>query len=120
MPADATRARVLWAVLDTELPVNAVARAVGRSPAAVSQHLAKLRTVRLVRTREQGTQDLHRIKSSQIRQLVLDVVLRVDPIANAGVTARHRGDPPMVGQRAHTTADLTAAAPTSAIATGAR
>lgn len=63
MLADATRVRLLWALLDGELPVNSLARAMDKSPAGVSQHLAKLRMARLVRTRRQGTQVFYRIQS---------------------------------------------------------
>ena len=119
MLADATRVRVLWALLDTELPVNEVARAVVRPPAGVSQHLAKLRMARLVRTRRQGTQVFYRIENSHVRQLVLDVLFHVDHITSAGVPAHHRGDPTPIGRRTHATTDLTAAAPASSTATGA-
>jgi DNA-binding transcriptional ArsR family regulator len=93
MLADVTRVRVLWALLDAELAVNEVARAVGRAPAGVSQHLAKLRMARLVRTRKQGTQVFYRIENSHVRQLVRDVVFHVDHITNPGVPEHHRGDP---------------------------
>lgn len=120
MLADATRVRVLWALVDAELPVNELARAVDRPPAGVSQHLAKLRMARLVRTRKQGTQVLYRIENSHVRQLVLDVVFHVDHITSAGVPAHHRGDPAITGRRAHPITDLPAAAPASGTATGAR
>jgi DNA-binding transcriptional ArsR family regulator len=93
MLADATRVRVLWALLDAELPVNEVARAVGRSPAGVSQHLAKLRMGRLVRTRKQGNQVFYRIENSHVRQLVEDVVFHVDHVTSAGIPEHHRPDP---------------------------
>lgn len=118
MLADATRVRVLWALVDAELPVNELARAVGRSPAGVSQHLAKLRMARLVRTRKQGTQVLYRIENSHVRQLVLDVVFHVDHITSAGVPAHHRVDPAITGRRTHPITNLTAAAPASSTATG--
>ena len=93
MLADATRVRVVWALLDAELSVNEVARAVGRSPAGVSQHLAKLRMARLVRTRKQGNQVFYRIENSHVRQLLEDVVFHVDHVTNAGVPEHHRTDP---------------------------
>ena len=93
MLADVTRVRLLWALLDGELPVNEAASAVGRSPAGVSQHLAKLRMARLVRTRKQGNQVFYRIENSHVRQLVQDVVFHVDHVTSAGVPAHHRDDP---------------------------
>ena len=64
MLADSTRVGLLWALLDGELAVNELAEAVGKPAAAVSQHLAKLRMSRLVRTRRAGTQVFYRIESS--------------------------------------------------------
>ena len=45
--ADPTRLRILWALLHGEHSVNRLADHVGAQPAAVSQHLAKLRLARL-------------------------------------------------------------------------
>ncbi len=90
MLADATRVRLLWELLDGELPVNALARAVGKAPAGVSQHLAKLRMARLVRTRRQGTQVFYRIENSHVHQLVEDAVYHADH-AGAGIPEHHRG-----------------------------
>ena len=55
MLADPTRVRLLWALTDAELSVSELAVAVGKAPSSVSQHLAKLRMSRLVRTRRDGT-----------------------------------------------------------------
>ena len=52
---DETRLRVIWALLEGEHSVNELADIVGAQPAAVSQHLAKLRLARLVRSRREGT-----------------------------------------------------------------
>ena len=51
MLADATRVQVLWALTDREMSVNELAEYVGKPAPSVSQHLAKLRMARLVRTR---------------------------------------------------------------------
>lgn len=92
MLADATRVRLLWALLDGELPVNSLARAVGKAPAGVSQHLAKLRMARLVRTRRQGTQVFYRIENSHVHQLVEDAVYHAEH-AGTGIPEHHRADP---------------------------
>lgn len=92
MLADATRVRLLWALLDDELPVNELASAVGKPPAGVSQHLAKLRMARLVRTRRQGTQVFYRIENSHVRQLVEDAIYHVDH-AGTAFPDHHRADP---------------------------
>lgn len=78
MLADATRVRLLWALLNDELAVNDLAHAVGKPPAAVSQHLAKLRMARLVRTRRDGTRVFYRIGDEHVRQLVQDAVFHAD------------------------------------------
>lgn len=55
MLADATRVRIILALRQAgELPVNQLAEVVDKSPAAVSQHLAKLRLARIVATRQEG------------------------------------------------------------------
>jgi len=78
MLADATRVRLLWALLDQELPVNDLAIAVHKPPNAVSQHLAKLRMARLVRARREGTFIFYRIENDHVRQLVRDAVSHAD------------------------------------------
>ncbi len=49
--ADATRVRIILALRDGEQSVNDLAELVGKSPTAVSQHLAKLRWGRIVAAR---------------------------------------------------------------------
>lgn len=93
MLSDATRFRLLWALRNSELSVNELAVAVGRSPAGVSQHLAKLRMARLVRTRKNGTQVIYRIENSHVRQLVEDAAFHVEHATSAAVPEHHRSDP---------------------------
>lgn len=78
MLADATRVRLLWALTDGELAVNELALVVDKPPTAVSQHLAKLRMARLVRTRREGTRVFYRIENDHVRQLVQDAVFYAD------------------------------------------
>jgi DNA-binding transcriptional ArsR family regulator len=49
------------ALRDGERSVNTLAEVVGKSPAAVSQHLAKLRLTRMVTTRHEGTRVFYRL-----------------------------------------------------------
>lgn len=90
MLADPTRLRLLWALLDAELPVNELAEAVDRPAAGVSQHLAKLRMARLVQTRRQGTSVFYRIDNDHVRQLVEDAIHHAEH-AGPGVPAHHLG-----------------------------
>jgi DNA-binding transcriptional ArsR family regulator len=89
MLSDATRVRLLWALLDGERPVNELAEAVGKSPAGVSQHLAKLRMARLVRTRKQGNQVFYRIENSHASQLVEDAIYHAEH-SSGGFPEHHR------------------------------
>lgn len=88
MLADATRVRLLWALLDEELPVGTLAVRVAKPQAAVSQHLAKLRMARLVQTRRQGTQVFYRLESDHVRQLLVDAVHHAEH-AGPGVPPHH-------------------------------
>lgn len=91
MLADATRVRLLWALMASELSVGQLAVATGKSPTGVSQHLAKLRMARLVQTRRQGTQMFYRIESDHIRQLVQDALFHAEHVG-PDAPAHHRAD----------------------------
>jgi DNA-binding transcriptional ArsR family regulator len=91
MLADSTRIQLLWALIDRELSVNELAAEVGKLPASVSQHLAKLRMGRLVRTRREGTQIYYRLENEHIARLVTDALYNADH-ASAGVPQHHRTD----------------------------
>jgi DNA-binding transcriptional ArsR family regulator len=71
---DETRLRVIWALLEGEHSVNDLADVVGAQPAAVSQHLAKLRLARLVRSRREGNRVFYVVDDAHVRSLV-EVVL---------------------------------------------
>jgi DNA-binding transcriptional ArsR family regulator len=91
MLADTTRLRLLWALLDEERSVNELAEAIGKPAAGVSQHLAKLRMARVVRTRRQGNQIFYRLENSHLRQMVEDAIYQAEH-ASGGLPAHHRGD----------------------------
>jgi DNA-binding transcriptional ArsR family regulator len=91
MLSDATRIRLLWAMLDGEMPVNELADAVVKPAAGVSQHLAKLRMARLVSTRRQANQVFYRIESEHVRQLVADAIYQAEH-AGGGIPEHHRAD----------------------------
>ncbi|MBX7433172.1 metalloregulator ArsR/SmtB family transcription factor [Mycobacterium sp. Y57] len=88
MLADATRIQLLWALVDRELSVNDLAARVGKPGPSVSQHLAKLRMARLVRTRREGTQVFYRLENDHVGQLVTDAVHNAEHAAG-GVPAHH-------------------------------
>ncbi|HZQ34099.1 MAG TPA: metalloregulator ArsR/SmtB family transcription factor [Mycobacterium sp.] len=90
MLADATRVQVLWALTDREMSVNELAEHVAKPAPSVSQHLAKLRMARLVRTRRAGTTIFYSLENEHVRQLVIDAVFNAEH-AGPGIPAHHRG-----------------------------
>jgi DNA-binding transcriptional ArsR family regulator len=92
MLADATRVQVLWALVDRELSVNELAEHVGKPAPSVSQHLAKLRMARLVRTRRDGTTIFYSLENEHVRQLVSDAVFNAEH-AGPGIPGHHRSGP---------------------------
>ena len=91
MLADPTRIRVLWALTGGELAVNELAEQLGKPAPSVSQHLAKLRMARLVRTRRQGTTIFYSLENEHISQLVVDAVYNAEH-AGPEVPRHHRSD----------------------------
>lgn len=89
MLADSTRVQVLWALVSREMSVNDLATHVGKPAPSVSQHLAKLRMARLVRTRREGTTIFYSLDNDHIRQLVTDAVFNAEH-AGPGVPGHHR------------------------------
>ena len=89
MLADATRVQVLWSLADREMSVNELAEHVGKPAPSVSQHLAKLRMARLVRTRREGTTIFYSLENNHVRQLVVDAVFNAEH-AGPGVPQHHR------------------------------
>jgi DNA-binding transcriptional ArsR family regulator len=78
MLADATRVRVVLALRDGELSVNRLAEIVDKSPAAVSQHLAKLRLARMVTTRQEGQRVFYRLENEHASKLVSDAIFQAE------------------------------------------
>jgi DNA-binding transcriptional ArsR family regulator len=74
MLAEPTRVRIVLSLQAGELPVNAIAVAVGKAPAAVSQHLAKLRLARIVAARQAGNRVFYRLENEHAAQLVTDAI----------------------------------------------
>jgi DNA-binding transcriptional ArsR family regulator len=103
MLADPTRIQVLWALGDAEMSVSELAEAVGKPAPSVSQHLAKLRMARLVRTRRAGTTIFYSLENEHVRQLVIDAVFNAEH-ASPGVPPHHRADPTVRALDADSTA----------------
>ncbi len=78
MLGDVTRVKVLWALLQGESSVACLAELVGATPTAVSQHLAKLRLARLVRTRREGTFVFYSAADVHVRRLLDEALFHAD------------------------------------------
>lgn len=89
MLADATRVQLLWALVRREMSVNDLAVHIGKPAPSVSQHLAKLRMARLVRTRREGTTIYYSLDNDHVAQLVTDAVYNAEH-AGPGVPGHHR------------------------------
>jgi len=87
MLADPTRVRLILALRESEMSVNHLAEIVDKSPAAVSQHLAKLRLARFVSTRQEGTRVIYRLDNEHASQLVSDAIFQAEH--SLGGTPRH-------------------------------
>ena len=112
MLADATRVQVLWALVDREMSVNDLATYVGKPAPSVSQHLAKLRMARLVRTRREGTTIFYSLDNDHIGQLVTDAVFNAEH-AGPGIPGHHRSTEELRNLHSDTSSDayLTSVAP---------
>ena len=86
--SDPTRLRILWALLHGEHSVNELAAHVGSPAAAVSQHLAKLRLARLVRTRRHGTQMFYAMDNSHLQRLTTEALFHADHATDAAYAAK--------------------------------
>jgi DNA-binding transcriptional ArsR family regulator len=64
--ANERRLRILCQLRDGEQSVGALVQAVGLSPSALSQHLAKLRADRLVATRRHAQTIYYRLASREV------------------------------------------------------
>ena len=89
MLADSTRVQVLWSLVEREMSVNDLAEHIGKPAPSVSQHLAKLRMARLVRTRRDGTTIFYTLENDHVGQLVTDAVFNAEH-AGPGVPGHHR------------------------------
>ena len=72
--ADATRLRIVLTLRDGEHSVGDIATQVGKSQAAVSQHLAKLRMSRLVEARQDGNRVFYRLANDHAAELIRTAV----------------------------------------------
>ena len=91
MLADATRVRIILALGGGELSVSTLATVVDKPPAAVSQHLAKLRMARIVAARQEGNKVFYRLENEHASQLVIDAIHQAEHAL--GQPRHHRNGP---------------------------
>jgi len=91
MLADATRVRIILALRDGELSVNHLADIVDKTPAAVSQHLAKMRLARFVASRQDGTRVFYRLEDNHARHLVTEAILQAEHSLDGTPRHHHSG-----------------------------
>ncbi|MGG5173302.1 ArsR/SmtB family transcription factor [Pseudarthrobacter sp. J1738] len=91
MLADATRVRIIMALRDGELSVNHLADIVDKTPAGVSQHLAKMRLARLVATRQDGTRVFYQLEDDHARHLVTEAILQAEHSLDGTPRHHHSG-----------------------------
>lgn len=87
--SDATRVRIILALRDAEKSVSDLAEEIGKSPTAVSQHLAKLRWGKIVEARQEGNRAYYRLIDEHARELVTHAVFQAQHVVDAA-PAHHR------------------------------
>ena len=87
MLADETRVRIILALHNKELAVNNLADILDKTPASVSQHLAKLRLARIVSTRQVGTRVFYSLADEHANQLVSAAIFQAEH--SLGGSPRH-------------------------------
>lgn len=92
MLADATRVRIVLALRDQELSVNHLADILNKTPASVSQHLAKMRLGRLVTARQEGTRVFYQLANEHARQLVTDAIFQAEHALDHNPRHHHLAD----------------------------
>lgn len=90
MLADPTRVKLLWALLQGEAHVNALAELVGSTPTAVSRHLAKLRLTGSVTTRREGTFIYYSAGGDHVRRLLEQALSHAEHLSGLAPEAGHR------------------------------
>lgn len=68
--ANAKRLLALCSMIDGEKTVTQLAEEVGLNTPALSQHLAKMRAMKLVATRRDGQNIYYRLASSEVREVL--------------------------------------------------
>jgi DNA-binding transcriptional ArsR family regulator len=77
---DPTRARIVYALTQGEQSVNALADLAGVSASAVSHHLARLRSIRLVKTCRVANQVFYSVDDAHVAGLFREALFHLDHV----------------------------------------
>lgn len=66
--SNARRVQILWALMDRELSVGAIAKAVNSSVQNVSQHLSKMKEYNLVSSRREGRTIYYHVERRAVKK----------------------------------------------------
>lgn len=75
---DPSRARIIFALAQGEQSVNALAEIAGVSASAVSHHLARLRSLRLVKSRRAANQVFYKVDDAHVARLFQEMLSHLD------------------------------------------
>jgi DNA-binding transcriptional ArsR family regulator len=78
--SDPTRAQLIYLLTHNEYSVNDLSAQVSVSASTVSHHLARLRAIRLVRTRREGNQIFYSIDDRHVAALFREVLYHLDHV----------------------------------------
>lgn len=92
--SDPTRAQLVYLLTQGEYSVNELCDYVAVTPSAVSHHLAKLRAIRLVRTRRAGNQIFYSVDDAHVAALFREALAHLDHVQRN--LPDHAPPPPVV------------------------
>lgn len=78
--SDPTRTQLVYLLTEREYNVNELSEHVAVSASAVSHHLAKLRSIRLVQTRREGNQVFYSIDDSHVAGLFREALCHLEHV----------------------------------------
>ena len=91
--SDPTRAQLIFLLTHREYSVNELSQYVDVTPSAVSHHLARLRAIRLVRTRREGNQIFYSIDDAHVAALFHEALNHLDHVHSNLPDHPYRVDP---------------------------
>lgn len=100
MLSDPTRLQIILALRDGELSVNHLADIVDKTPASVSQHLARLRLSKMVAARQDGTRVFYRLANEHARRLAIDAIFQAEHSVVDSPAHHHDSHPSRSGMSA--------------------